>query len=180
MDSIAIQGTRGSYSEEAAARICGESAKIREFPSFFRTFEALLLKTVDYAVVPVKNTLIGDIKSAKDFLDQTDLHTHEKLSLEIRHVLVGTKSSELRDIRSARSHIEALRQCRGFFRKHRTVQPVVGADTASSIKRVIEEQIPENAAIGSLRAARLYGGKVLLKDLAGSAINKTTFYLVGN
>lgn len=180
MRSVAIQGTRGSYSEEAAVRLFGTAATIHGFSSFFETFQALLVKSVDYAVVPLRNTVVGEIRSAADYFGRTDLEIVDELPLPIRHALVGTRDAHLPDLRTARSHVEALRQCAGFFRTHPLIRPVTGADTAAGIRQIIAENISRNAAIGSPRAARLYGGKILLEDVADGRENRTTFYLIRN
>jgi prephenate dehydratase len=180
MRSVAIQGTKGSYSEEAALKILGQKAKIQGFSSFFETFQALLIKNVDYAVIPVKNTIIGEISSALRLFEQSDLKVLEEFPILIEHVLVGTKNTRFEQIRTVRSHIAALEQCQDFFLENNQIQKIIGADTASSIKRIISEDKVENAAIGSPRAAKLYGGKILTQNIANQKVNQTTFYLIEN
>lgn len=180
MHSVAIQGATGSYSEEAAVRFFGQAIHIQGFSSFFETFRALLAKSVDYAVVPVKNTIIGEISATVQIFNQTDLRVHDQLSLDIDHVLVGTQSSVLGNIRNVTSHDAALGQCKSFFDRNRQIKKIVGADTGSSIRRVVVDDLPENAAIGSCRAAEIYGGKILLDSVANENINQTTFYLIGS
>lgn len=179
MLTVAIQGTKGSYSEEAATKLFSNNAKICGFSSFFETFQALLINSVDYAVIPVKNTIIGEINSSTEIYKQTDLKIYDELPLDIQHVLVGTKDSYYGGIKSVRSHIAALKQCRSFFDNNFHIQQIIGADTASSIRRIISDDIPENAAIGSLRAAKIYGGKILSENIANEIQNQTTFHLIG-
>ncbi len=180
MRSVAIQGTKGSYSEEATIQLFGNNAYIQGFSSFFETFQALLMKTVDYAVIPVQNTIIGEISSAVKLFQQTDVRVIDVLPLKIQHVLVGVENSNLNEIKSVRSHIAALEQCRDFFEENEQIAKIVGADTASSIRRVVTDSINENAAIGSPRAAEIYGGKVLSENIANQHKNQTTFYLIEN
>jgi prephenate dehydratase len=59
------------------------------------------------------------------------------------------------------------------------LQQIIGADTAGSICRIVSEGISTNAAIGSRRAAEIYGAKVLRKDIADDIDNWTTFCLIG-
>ena len=179
MHTIAIQGTIGSYSEEAAITLFGERAQIRGFSSFFETFQALLIKTVDYAVIPVRNSIVGEISSATSFYQYSDLEVLEEFPLDISHVLVGCRNSHIDQIRSVRSHGEALKQCSDFFKNNAHLASVVGADTASSIRRVTSEGIASNAAIGSPRAARIYNGKILSENVANQLDNQTTFHLIG-
>jgi prephenate dehydratase len=67
-----------------------------------------------------------------------------------------------------------------FLSKHQKLQQIIGADTASSIRRIVEENNAENAAIGSRRAAEIYGAKILKENIADDLENWTTFYLLGN
>jgi hypothetical protein len=52
------------------------------------------------------------------------------------------------------------------------------ADTATSVKRVREEQDPTQAAVASERAAQLHGLQILQRDIANQRHNFTRFVLV--
>ena len=67
-----------------------------------------------------------------------------------------------------------------IFFNNKKLQQIIGADTASSIRRIVEENILENAAIGSRRAAEIYGGKILKENIADDLDNWTTFYILEN
>lgn len=179
MSLVAIQGTKGSYSEEAAFRLLGKEASLLECLDFEETFAAITSKRAEYAVVPVRNKIVGEIESATKLLNRSNLRIHEQLPLEVRHVLVGTPDSEFSSLESVRSHIEALRQCRRFLSENAGLTQVIGADTASSIRRIVEEGSATNGAIGSRRAAEIYGAKILHEDIADDIENWTTFYLIG-
>lgn len=180
MKTVAIQGVRGSYSEEATRKIFGARARITECADFAETFQTLLARKTDYAVVPLKNKIVGEIEGATAILRQTKLQILDELALEVRHVLVGTPAAEFENLETVRSHIEALKQCRRFLSENKNLQQVIGADTASSIRRIVEENRLQKAAIGSRRAAEIYGGKILRENIADDAENWTTFYLIGN
>jgi prephenate dehydratase len=179
MKSVAIQGTKGSYSEEAANLIFNGKAVISGFSSFFETFQALLLKKTEYALIPFQNTIIGEITSAVQLFNQTDLKVHEEIPVKIKHVLVGTQNARISQIRSVRSHFAALQQCQDFFDLNPQISQIIGADTASSIRRIVHDGDAENGAIGSPRAAEIYGAKILSQTIANEFDNQTTFYLIG-
>ncbi|CAN5773656.1 hypothetical protein BH20ACI4_BH20ACI4_30850 [soil metagenome] len=178
--AVAIQGIKGSYSEEAARRFFGTKAEIVECLNFEETFQTVISKQTKYAVVPLKNKIVGEITSATEILNRTNLKISDELPLEIRHVLVGTNDGEFENLKTVRSHIEALKQCREFLTNSNHLQQIIGADTASSIRRIVEESISENAAIGSRRAAEIYGAKILKENIADDSDNWTTFYLLEN
>ncbi len=180
MNLVAIQGVKGSYSEEAVLKMFGSRAQILECVDFAATFETLQNGNANYAVVPLKNKIVGEIEIAVNLLKQTTLRVLDELPLEVRHVLVGTQDAEFENLKSVRSHVEALKQCRKFLSKNLQLQQIIGADTASSVRRIVEENCAENAAIGSRRAAEIYGAKILKETIADDAENWTTFYLIGN
>ena len=177
---VAIQGVKGSYSEEAARRFFGAKAKIVECLNFEETFNSVISNQTKYAVVPLKNKIVGEITSATEFLNRTNLKISDELPLEVRHILAGTNDAEFENVKSVRSHIEALKQCRKFFSNNGNLRQIIGADTASSIRRIVEENISENAAIGSRRAVEIYGAKILMENVADDPDNWTTFYLLEN
>lgn len=177
---VAIQGVKGSYSEEAAHRFFGATAEIVECLNFEDTFRSVVSKQTRYAVVPLKNKIVGEITSATEFFNRTNLKISDELPLEVRHVLCGTRNAEFENLKTVRSHIEALKQCRKFLSSNNQILQIIGADTASGIRRIVEENLTENAAIGSRRAADIYGAKILMENIADDSDNWTTFYLLEN
>jgi prephenate dehydratase len=180
MNLVAIQGVRGSYSEEATNRLFGASAEIFECTDFAETFQTVLKGRANYAVVPLRNKIVGEIEAATSLLKQTRLRILDELPLEVRHVLVGTQEASFEHLKTVRSHVEALKQCRRFLTENLQLRQIIGADTAASIRRVVAENNPQNAAIGSRRAAEIYGANILRENIADDLENWTTFYLIGN
>jgi prephenate dehydratase len=179
MSTVAIQGVVGSYSEEATRRLLESDAEIVECLNFRATFDAVLRDVADYAVVPVENKIVGEIAGSMSILRKEEFRIFERLLLRVKHVLCGTPDSLLANVRSVRSHTEALKQCKKFLSVNGLMRPVIGADTASSVRRIIEENDSKNAAIGSRRASELYGAKILAENIADDEDNWTTFYLIG-
>lgn len=178
MSVVAIQGVRGSYSEEATFKLLGDSAQILECRKFEDAFQSLIENRAEYAVIPFQNKIVGAIETTHELLKNSDLKILDELPLEVRHVLVGTTNAKFENLKTVRSHVEALKQCRRFFSNNSNLQPSIGADTASSIRRIVEENNSFNAAIGSRRAAEIYGAKILMENIADDRENWTTFYLL--
>ncbi len=180
MTRVAIQGVRGSYSEEAATNVFGADTRIVECLNFEATFAAVRKGDADRAVIPVENKIVGRIAATTNLLRTNRNRVIEKLPIRVRHVLAGVPDASFEDVVSIRSHIEALKQCRRFFTKHPHIRQVVGADTASSIRNVIRDGNAANAAICSRRAAELYGADIILETIADDVDNWTVFYVIGN
>lgn len=180
MTLVAIQGVSGSYSEEAVRALFGVDVTVLECADFETTFAAVRSGQADNAVVPVENKIVGAISSTADLLRSGEYKILEKLSLKVSHVLASIPNARFDDLVSVRSHVEALRQCRRFFGLNPRLVQMVGADTASSIRSIVDGGDPTRAAIGSRRAAEIYGAEVLREDIADDIDNWTTFYLIGN
>jgi prephenate dehydratase len=180
MTRVAIQGVIGSYSEEAVRAIFGDEATIVECHDFDATFAAIDNGMVDNAVIPVENKIVGPISGAVDLLESKNYNVLERMPLKVRHVLAGTRDAKFEDLVSVRSHVEALKQCRTFLAANPNLTQVVGADTASSIRRIVEEGDSTHAAIGSRRAADLHGAEIIRENIADDIDNWTIFYLIGN
>lgn len=179
MSVVAIQGVKGSYSEEATFRLIGGDADIVECLDFSETFDAVVSQRAEYAVVPVENKIVGEIEGSMRHLRGNAFRIYERLPLKVMHVLAGTADAEIESIKTVRSHIEALKQCKRFLNAKAQWTQVIGADTASSIRRIVQEKIASNAAIGSRRAAELYGAKIIAENIADDHDNWTTFWLIG-
>ena len=180
MTRVAIQGVNGSYSEEAARRLVGHDLAIVECKDFDETFDALRVGRAEKAVVPIENKIVGEIKQPNALLQAGDYRIIGIVPLAVRHVLAGVPDATFEGLRSVRSHVEALKQCSRFLATHTHLAQIIGADTASSIKRIVDEADPANAAIGSRRAAEMYGAEILREDIADDIDNWTTFYLIAN
>lgn len=180
MSLAAIQGVKGSYSEEATYRILGADAEIIECVDFESTFRAAISRQAEFAVVPVRNKIVGEIEATMSLIKKNSLRILDELPLKVCHVLAGTSDADIDALKTVRSHIEALKQCRRFLAQHSRLTQIIGADTASSIRRIVDEGVAENAAIGSRRAVEMYGAKILAEDIADDLENWTTFYLLGN
>ena len=175
---VAIQGLRGSYSEEAALILAGDGS-ILECGDFAITFEAVRSGRAECAVVPVENKIVGEIAGTRSILRSGGFRERERVQLKVRHVLAGTADATLGTVRRVKSHIEALKQCQRFLADRPEWTQIIGADTASSVRQIIEAGDPTAAAIGSRRAAEMYGAKVLAEDIADDPDNWTTFCLIG-
>jgi len=179
MRRVAIQGIRGSYSEDAVLEMLGADAEIVECEDFDATYAAVEKGEVDNAVVPVANKIVGEIARSVELLNASGLRVIDGVTLKIRHVLAGTLDAEFDRLTSVRSHVEALRQCRAFLANNSQLTQVAGGDTASSIRSIVADGDPKAGAIGSRRAADLHGAKVIREDIADDNDNWTTFYLIG-
>jgi prephenate dehydratase len=72
----------------------------------------------------------------------------------------------------------ALNQCLDFFKKNPRIEKVPFYDTAGSAKMVMNENLPDAAAIASTVAASIYGARILRRSIEDDRQNFTRFFLL--
>ncbi len=76
------------------------------------------------------------------------------------------------------SHPVALNQCLDFFAAHKRIEPVSYYDTAGSVKMVMADRPEGAAAIASDLAAKIWGGRILKREIEDNRQNFTRFFLL--
>jgi len=176
--TIAIQGERGAFSEEAARKLLGKSMRIVPCDTFAATFQSVVKRKAGYCLVPIENTLAGSVHEIYDLLLAHNLHILAEVNLRIVHSLVAFPETTLNRLRQVYSHPVALAQCSEFFRRHPQVEKIPFYDTAGSVKMLAEKRIRGAAAIASRAAAAVYGARVLQTHLEDHPENYTRFFLL--
>jgi chorismate mutase/prephenate dehydratase len=174
---IAFQGERGAYSEEAVISFFKSGVIVKPCKNLYDTFEAAEKRDVDFAVVPVENSLEGSINETYDLLLASNLKVGGEINLRIRHALIAKPEAELKNIESVYSHPQALAQCRTYLRRL-GVKPIATYDTAGSVKIIKRKQSTSIAAIASVRAASIYGMTVLDEEIEDNPNNFTRFFVL--
>lgn len=179
MDDVVYQGVPGAFSEEAAIALRGEQASRAAVASFDDVCDAVVDGRARFGVLPIENTLAGSVQPVYDLLGRKDVRILGETNVRVSHVLVSVPGATIEGLRRVLSHPVALAQCERFFREHPQIEPVAAYNTAGAIADVVAKGNPEEAAIGSRRAAARYGGFVLAENLEDHAENWTRFLLVG-
>ncbi len=175
-----FQGDFGAFSQQAAEKLLGEQVDAVPFPSFTAVFDALTAKSIEFAVIPMENTLHGSVHENYDNLLRYGCQIHAETTIRINHNLMAPPGVTLRKVRRVFSHPVALNQCLDFFRAHPELEKAPYYDTAGSARMVMEERPPDGAAIASARAAEIYGARILKKSIEDDRQNFTRFFLLGD
>jgi len=163
---IAIQGEAGSFSHEAATKLVDGAVIVPQSHSA-DVFAALSGGTVDAAAIPIENSLAGSVLEHFDLLLNHDVTVVREMLLRIRHNLIALSGASISEIDRVFSHPVALAQCRRFL-----------ADTAGSVKHLVEQRDFHAAAIASTAAAEYYGAAILESGIEDNPENYTRFFLV--
>jgi prephenate dehydratase len=175
---IAFQGELGAFSQQAIRQLLGPRAKPSPRQRFDQAFAALRAGEVDAAVLPIENTLAGSVHENYDLLLKYDFEITGETNVRIVHHLIAPPSVQFKSIRQVYSHPVALNQCLDFFARHKRIERVTHYDTAGSVKMIMEQRPDGAAAIASELAARIYGGKILKREIEDDRQNFTRFFLL--
>ncbi len=94
----------------------------------------------------------------------------------VRHFLVTAPGAKLTDVRVVTSKPEALGQCRRFLERCLPgADQVATLSTAAAVQETVASGDGHRAAIGTARAAELYGGAILAHDIQDVRANLTRF-----
>ena len=173
---VLYQGVPGAYAEEAAVAYFGEDCNRKNLPAWEDVFEAIQTGEADYGVVPIENSSTGSINQVYDLLAKYEHFIVGEVKLRVCHCLMAPQGVELSDITEVYSHEQGLFQCAPYLKNYPWKQTAL-SNTAAAAKFVAASKKPF-AAIGSERCAKLYGLKVLARDIAQSSENYTRFVVV--
>ena len=182
--ATAFLGPKGTFSEEAAIRYAehgGGQDDLLAFGSIPALTSAVETGLATAAVLPIENSIEGAVSSTLDLLiHETPLKIVAEVVVPIRHMLVTARGGRLGDIKVVTSHPQALGQCRRFLERCLPgVEQVAALSTAGAVEGVATAGDPALAAIGPARAAELYGGDVIARDIQDIRGNLTRFVALG-
>ena len=176
--TVAFQGERGSFSEEAARKLLGQTVRVRPCETFAGIFESVATRKTRFCLAPIENTLAGPVYENYDLQLENDLHIIAEVSLRIVHNLIALPGTSLKDLREVYSHPVALAQCGRFFARHPKIKKKVFYDTAGAVKMLAEKNPQGAAAIASRVAASVYQARILKTHLEDHRENYTRFLLL--
>jgi prephenate dehydratase len=175
---VAFQGDLGAFSQQAIRQLLGAQAEPAPYQRFDEVFAALRGKKVSAAVLPIENTLHGSVHENYDLLLRYDFEITAETSVRIVHNLIAPPGVSFERVRKVYSHPVALNQCLDFFRRNKRVERVTYYDTAGSVKMIMKDRPPDAAAIASELAAKIYGGRILRREIEDDRQNFTRFFLL--
>jgi prephenate dehydratase len=175
---VVYAGVPGSFSHKACLQFFGPDVPHHSCPLFRGVFEAVQSGDATLGVVPVENSLTGSIHENYDLLLEYDLHIVGELTLRIAHNLVGHSTTDVDKIKRVYSHPQVFRQCKEFLEAFPSWDLVACQDTASAVRRVKENNNPEEAAIAGREAAELYDMILVRKGIETSPRNFTRFVVI--
>jgi prephenate dehydratase len=181
---VGYLGPPGTFAEEALLTLVGPGADLEPvpYPSVVDSIEAVARGEVPEALVPIENSIEGSVNQTIDqlaFGGAGVLIRAEVVHPVSHHLIARNGSLAPEDVRRVISHPHATAQCQRFLRARMPGVEVVAANSTAEAVRTVSQTDEPWAAIGTLRAADIYGGQVLAADIEDSTDNHTRFVLLG-
>ncbi|MDR3589510.1 MAG: prephenate dehydratase [Negativicutes bacterium] len=172
---VGYLGPRGTFSEEIALRFYrGTDGAFLPYSSIDAVIQAVEAGEVSEGIVPVENSLEGSVNITLDMLaHKVDLVIVRELVQPIRHNLLVQEGT--RHVNRVLSHAQALAQCRGYLSRQYPGAELVPVESTAAAAYQAASGLKNCAAVGSLRAAEVYGLKVLATDIQDNPNNATRF-----
>jgi prephenate dehydratase len=174
---IAFQGEKGAYSHIACEEIF-KGAEIKNCSTFEETFKFTFENEDVTAIIPLENSLAGRVADIHYLLPKYKLQIYGEHFQKVEHCLLSKQDAELKDIKYVRSHAQAIGQCQNIIKKNK-FKPIISVDTAGSAKDLAESKDKSIAAIASNLSAKIYGLKILKKNIEDETGNVTRFLIMG-
>ena len=174
---VAFQGEKGAYSHLACLEIF-PNAEVKACKTFDEAFMMAKESSEYKIVIPITNSSTGSIADMHYLLPKYKLQIHAEHFQKVSHNLLGIKNSKIQDIKTVRSHAQALSQCSKIILEN-NFKALVSADTAGSAKLISEKKDKREAAIASELAAKIYGLEILKRNVEDETGNVTRFFVMG-
>ncbi len=143
---------------------------------FEDAFAAVRESRAQLAMIPIENSVAGRVADIHHLMPDSGLHIIGEHFERVNHHLLGLPGTILAQIRSVKSHVQALSQCRNLIRRL-GIEPIVTADTAGAAAEIAARGDPSVAAIASELAGKIYR-LVSLKENIEDAEHNTTRFLI--
>ena len=125
---IVYQGSPGAYSHLAAKIIYPEYEFI-PYNTFEDCFKHCNENDEHKTIIPVENSIAGRVADIQYLINKYKLQIYAEHFQEIKHNLMILKDNELKNVKSVRSHSQAISQCQKLINSSQ-FEPIIAADTA--------------------------------------------------
>lgn len=179
---VGYQGIKGSNSEKAAIELVKkqglQDVKLVPLVSSFNVIENIVLKTIDFGVVAMRNNTGGTVKESIQSLKYMKVKYVDEITLKIAHHLFVKDASITKDkIKAIASHSQAFIQCeKNLLMLYSSIELIPDEDTATAAMKLRIGLLEPSTAVLCRKSAGVHHGLYLLEEhLEDKRDNKTTF-----
>ena len=182
-------GVPGSYAYEVLMNLLKNNEKkldiekidknIFNFNSHKELVEAVHTKKIDIAILPIENSIVGEVRDSIDLINTKDIHIIGEVRHKISHNLLGVKGSKIENVKNVYSHEQAFMQCSEFLSKYKWHLNKM-TNTAISGKYIVEKGKVENACIANMKTKEMYDLELLKENINNEEENYTRFFIISS
>jgi prephenate dehydratase len=173
---IAFQGEPGAYSDLACREVY-PGMQTLACGTFEETMAAVEEGRATLAMLPIENSVAGRVADIHHLMPSSGLYIIGEHFQRVNHHLLALPGATIAGLKTVRSHVHALSQCRNLIREL-GLRPVVAADTAGSAAEVAQRGDRSIAAIASELAGKIYGLASLKENIEDEEHNTTRFLVM--
>ncbi len=175
---VAFFGEPGSYTEQAMYEFFEN--EVMGFPTdtFKGVMELVQQEVVDYGILPIENSSTGGISDIFDLLVDYDNTIIGEHVVRVEHMLMASYGASLEGLEKVYSHEQGIMQCKAFFEDKPGITLNKAESTSAAAKKVANDGLLTQGAIGSARAAKAYGLLILSQGINREALNSTRFIII--
>lgn len=178
MVKVAYLGPNGTFSEEAALKFFADTnTEWFMLDSIPDVLEAVNNDSVDKCIVPIENSIAGNIHMTVDGLLLHNLSIEADVVFKVSLHLIGNHDSSIGDIDTVVSISPVINQCRQFIKEH-GLKIEYSDSSAKAVLSIQESGGKKTAAIGSSAVARKYTLNILQSEVQDHSANHTRFVVV--
>lgn len=177
----AYLGPAGTFTELALLQVTDEAeSDLVPCADVVTALERVRSGDVDFAVVPIENSVEGGVNATLDALATgAPLVIVGEMLVPITFVLAARPGTTLRQVRRVSTHPHAWAQCRQWVADHVDAVHVPATSTAAAAELLAAEEHPGfDAALVNPLSAQKYGLAVLAEGVADNPNAVTRFVLV--
>jgi len=171
-------GPAGCYSEEITSKLF--SAKEIGYKTLIQDVFEEVSKNTSIGVVPIENSTGGSVdETVNSLIKYENIQIIGEDFLPIRHCLIGFSWAKIKGIKEIRAHTQSFAQCARFLQENfPDLRRTPCASNSLALKEVRSLHNGKIAAIASERAAKIYGLRVLKKNIHNNENNITKFIII--
>ncbi len=175
---VAFFGEPGSYTEQAMREFFHDGVTSISVDTFKGVMEMVQKGTVQYGILPIENSSTGGISDIFDLLMEYENTIIGEHIIKVEHALMAVKGADIANLREVYSHEQGIWQCKSFFEDYPYIELKRCDSTSAAAKKVAEDGLLTQGAIGSARAAEVYGLQILRHGVNKEAGNSTRFIVI--
>lgn len=177
---IGYFGLPGSFTHEVAQHSFAKH-ELMPFHQMASGFEQLRAAEMDRIVVPFENSIGGAVPDTLDLLIllenwESVFAIVGQMVYEVELCLMSRAKPDR--IRRIYSHFVPMQVVRGWLEAaHPSAEKIVVGSTSAAAEQAAEDE--SGAAVGNAAAARVYGLKIIARNLVPPSTNVTRFLVIG-